>query len=694
MRKIAFIISFLFPLFLWSQSISEQIDIQQARIDEFDGIKDNKVTLAFSNWTSEANLAYFTLIDNLQDMLFIDAVPMETQRLYGIFLVQELLEVNEYNYREYKPFQKLFGQVYKIFTNKYDEEKLNNTVFKDKETSIKCLPLIRKYDVTYELLKPIATKNPKKLFQLLPTVKKYDYALPLVERASIEDPVSMKTYYTSSNHGVKSLLSASDNDTIKQIIDVYNTYGKSSKAYALLDAIYSKELTIEEANKMSKKDIEYFSALLYLSTKEEKIAEKHIEDELEFYALRQVREINALHDASYNERFGSVLNVSPEVIYTLMVYSEEEIFTSSFIGMYDELIKDLSEAEMNGFDLIKSMGFNRFRTFIKMCANYNKLEDFLAHMGAGHKTQLLTAFISDISGKDALRKAVDVAGSITSIDDQEILTIFEFNLEKSYRKAEANNDREAQIIYGILSKFFQLKFEGEYASFFDTIAPMYPVPPVEVLSHKSLSNSQNMNVQVHYFYDDEDGITSYNTFINTFNKPGWTTVDKGTFVIVKAEKPAPVYILANKWNHEYDGHEDIHTYLKENKLQPHVIVHRGHSYYAGITIDYIPESANLVLLGSCGGYHNLTDVLEHSPTAHIISSKQIGTLKINNPLSFALAEEMRKGNDIVWDDIWKRVDQNFAPGTYAQEKFDEYIPPNKNLGALFIQAYNNLLGVN
>ncbi len=39
----------------------------------------------------------------------------------------------------------------------------------------------------------------------------------------------------------------------------------------------------------------------------------------------------------------------------------------------------------------------------------------------------------------------------------------------------------------------------------------------------------------------------------------------------------------------------------------------------------MPATARIVVLGSCGGYNNLSEVLKISEDAHIISSKQVGT---------------------------------------------------------------------
>ena len=56
-------------------------------------------------------------------------------------------------------------------------------------------------------------------------------------------------------------------------------------------------------------------------------------------------------------------------------------------------------------------------------------------------------------------------------------------------------------------------------------------------------------------------------------------------------------------------------------IKPNIVVHRGHSYHAPSTIDLMQGDAQMVFLGSCGGFQNIGRVLNKSPKAHIISTK-------------------------------------------------------------------------
>jgi hypothetical protein len=76
-------------------------------------------------------------------------------------------------------------------------------------------------------------------------------------------------------------------------------------------------------------------------------------------------------------------------------------------------------------------------------------------------------------------------------------------------------------------------------------------------------------------------------------------------------------------------------------------------------------------------------ILQKSEDAHIIASKQIGKTAINKPFFLLLTDKLRNGSNIDWIPFWKEFKSKADV-----EGFEDYIPPYKNLGAIFIKAYN------
>jgi hypothetical protein len=78
--------------------------------------------------------------------------------------------------------------------------------------------------------------------------------------------------------------------------------------------------------------------------------------------------------------------------------------------------------------------------------------------------------------------------------------------------------------------------------------------------------------------------------------------------------------------------------------------------------------------------------LEKAPDAHIIGTKQIADAPVNNPFLRLLMEKLRTGADIEWTPFWKELD-----ALVTDKIFEDYVPPHKNLGALFIKAYTRAI---
>ena len=130
----------------------------------------------------------------------------------------------------------------------------------------------------------------------------------------------------------------------------------------------------------------------------------------------------------------------------------------------------------------------------------------------------------------------------------------------------------------------------------------------------------------------------------------------------------------------------LSNYLQQQKIIPRVTINRGHSYNAPYTIAQMSPASKIVFMGSCGGYNMIHDILEKAPDAHIIGTKQIADAPVNNPFLRLLMEKLRSGNDIEWIGFWQELDR-----MVTDKIFEDYVPPHKNLGALFIKAYTKAI---
>lgn len=252
------------------------------------------------------------------------------------------------------------------------------------------------------------------------------------------------------------------------------------------------------------------------------------------------------------------------------------------------------------------------------------------------------------------------------------------------------------MIYNLL----RILFESADTTIKTDLSAMLGIPSIYGLNNKTLTDDSGRVVQQVFFYGDEDkdGQHSFVNFMTMFRgRPEWKVDDKNPdWVTITSTKGKPVSIYANRPLFGEDDPDEkaqakLAEFLDKKNLKPTIVIHRGHSYHLASTLERLSPSARIVVLGSCGGYNNLNEVLTICKDAHIISSKQVGTKAVNEPILQAINTQMVAGRDIDWINMWKELSAKFTTGD-AKEKFDDYIPPYKNLGAIFIKAYRKAMG--
>jgi hypothetical protein len=90
---------------------------------------------------------------------------------------------------------------------------------------------------------------------------------------------------------------------------------------------------------------------------------------------------------------------------------------------------------------------------------------------------------------------------------------------------------------------------------------------------------------------------------------------------------------------------------------------------------------------ACGGYTLLDTILRQAPKAHILTTKGIGTLTINDPLLKALNDYLLRSKDMTWQSFWRQAEATLG----RHPRFLDYVPPDKNAGAVFLTAYRSFM---
>ncbi len=545
------------------------------------------------------------------------------------------------------------------------------------------------------LFREMGRMEPVMMIDKLSEFATHSYACDVIAAAARVVPNKVFNYATSTS-GLRYVVESCPDPLVRAIVQIAR-YSKSPlRAMPFLNDIYTGKKTIAEIDAIAADEDLYYQNLVRLKLENVSLGGDTYTDELHYRGLRYVREMNDLHEEKPPVRFKCIDGMPPEVLYFIMVYGQDEIYTSSFVGTFNRMMERMGD--MKGNDLLEKVHRDKFRTFIRMCAGYNTLSDFLGTMEPAQKTQIMKDFIAGLEkGKDDdLEDAVDVADAFGSIRDEELADFLrnevKYNYEQSYRKGS----KKGVIVYGLLATLFEGTRNSDNSEAVMAQSAKLKLSPINLVPYNNLvSDSGQVVYEQFFFYGDEDGRASYNSFLTNFrDKTKWTIEKTEFWTKITSISGKPVVVYANMPLEEPEDEVAIGKlcdHLKENNIHPTVLVHRGHSYHLPLTLDRLSKENKIVILGSCGGYHNLSTVLTKAPNANIISSKQTGAMSINEPIIKAINDQISSGQDINWITTWQELGGNFSTSNKAiKEMFDDYMPPHKNLGAIFIKAYRRL----
>lgn len=539
-----------------------------------------------------------------------------------------------------------------------------------------------------EGLKEKSFEAAKELLKNYPDIRNINWALYnpeqksiLLEIAACGDPNSIlrrqevEIHLSPKTQKIQKVMELIGNKTIDQGVAL------------LMHRIIQEGMPIEEANNIAHYPDKLFKEVMKLSTVPNVLGKQSIEKWLWYESNFRVREMNELHEEKDEVRFSIISDSTPEEIYSHMVYGEAEVFTSTFNGMYTRMMEKAKGEGKSGYQLLEGASFARFRTFIKLCARYNRLKEFLGTMAVDKQREVVNRFISSIeSAKNPLEEAVTIADTFASIKDRELLKIIQEKIRGEFTRVQSKDNNEGKKLYGLLAGMF-----GKNASidkdWYKEMGEKYKLDDITHIDTKELYDIRNINTQQYFFYDDKDGKSSFESFLSSYRgKPKWKIEDKKTYIVISgSENGRHIEMYANKPDHE-EGTEEIENIFKEKNIEKIVAVHRGHSFHAQDTIGHLTSKAKIVVLGSCGGYTNVVGVLEKSPQAHILATKGTGTMTVNDPILLMLNEEILSGNNIDWQAFWDRAEKKLG----NNPNFGSYVPPHRNLGIAFLKAYRTL----
>ena len=553
----------------------------------------------------------------------------------------------------------------------------------------------------YPLLDDIAVYKrvaslPEYILSFLENKPNFRYADSLLVIAAVNDPSKIVLYLNQGKQPLQDNIRNTKNIYLQEIISLA-TDRNASELLPFVTLIAEKRITKEEILEARKDVVKYFQLLVNTRMESvgsndasmifQKLLRKGLKEKsLSFY----VNQVNELHSATDAIRFASIKGLRPEDIYYIITSCGDELYTSSYLGLYKRLMENFKTQSAD--TLFNIVQFDNFRVFMRLAANYNVLTDFLNKMPQEKAAELMSRFISGIETdtNSGLEKAMDIADSFTGLDSAiAISDMIQKELRSNLNRCKSGHLYFGVRLYNILLQVFDLvKQKNSFNKLWTTLGNY------EMLERKALQNKKGEIVQVVLFYGDEDGIASFNNFQKTFSDTSkWKTTKNENWISIRSSTDQPIIIYANRpldTKEELDlkAQDSLFLFLKQESIDPVVLVHRGHSYHLDNTLKRLTPSIKLAILGSCGGANSSISIASINPDAQLIVSKKTGSKSINDPIINVINETLLNNEDLSWPEIWEKLSVRFNNDEFTRNLFNEYIPPGRNVSLFVLKLFN------
>ena len=707
-----FLVLVLYSLFSFSvcaQTSTDDVKNAQQMVDAEQKLFRDFLNMASINAATRKDLQKFAVndVNSIQNNLQFLATASRDKRIKGIrslsYFMKELqqqLKEKKFNQSDISVIVKKYKQTLTDLLSKKTDDPVERN-FRDLDW--RGCQLLANAFWEFEEAKQMAdmsaykrvVETPEYIFSFLETKPGFYYTDLLIVFMAKNYPEQLLSYMQKNNNSLTNAIRNNKNVYSQQLVS-FSSNSLATELAPFTEQIANNELLIDDILEKRKKVNDYFQLLVNTIMNNNLKAEQGdvpefqkalfnavSEKALDFY----VKKLNDLHSSPDGVRFQSVQSLRPQDLYYIIVSADEEMYTSTYLGLYKRLV---SHYKTQSADSILSLVHNdKFRKFMRIAATYNTLTDFLHLMSTERSRSLIHAFISDIENSDedeAVANATDVADAFITLSKDPLFNNYVTQeLQDGLKKSKRNDHYQSQRLYSILQRVYDLATDDQAAN---SLSANY-----KRLSFSSLKDKKGTISELVLFYGDEDGKSSYNSFMNLFKeKSQWDVTANDSWVTISSLQGQPIKIYANlplKTEDEKDisAQQDLADYLKKESIEPSILIHRGHSYHLPNTLKYLNTSVKLAILGSCGGYKNMKKIMELNPDVHIIASKQVGSMAVNDPLLRHLNNELLEGKNLDWVNFWNELNGAFKKDANASKLFEEYIPPYKNVSSYVIRLY-------
>jgi hypothetical protein len=539
--------------------------------------------------------------------------------------------------------------------------------------------------------------SPQYILSFLENNSSFVYKDSLLGIFASQFPNEILDYVKSHKNNLTDHIRTSTNPFLKQILGLATNIN-ASEVVPFTEQLVKGDLTVDSILNIRRNVTAYYQLLVNTIIENNKRPSSVHYQKALWQALNEktmtfyIKEINNLHSAPDAVRFASVKSLRPQDLYYIIISAEQDMYTSTYLGLYRRLMDQLkSNTADTIFNLVR---YDQSRKFLRIAANYNTLLDFFKRMPPTVAKDVLHYFVAEINMEtidenELITEVMDVAGAFLAISqDAELSAIVKEELRNRLEKYKKENLYHGVRVFQILNQAYDAIAQKDDAN---NLRNIYNYESIGI---NQLRNKKDTVNEVVLFYGDEDGLNSFRSFMNVYtDTTKWKLESNSSYIIIRGQQGQPVNIYASlpldmEEKMDLAAQDTMFMYLKENNIQPSILIHRGHSYHLENTLKRLQPYTKLAVLGSCGGYNNIKQIVSANPDIQIIASKQVGAMIINDPMLDAINQQIVAGKDLHWEKFWDDLGNSFKSNAAAYKLFGEYVPPYKNVGVFVYRLYN------
>ncbi len=390
----------------------------------------------------------------------------------------------------------------------------------------------------------------------------------------------------------------------------------------------------------------------------------------------------------------------PEQLYDLITQRISFNTYDYTHGTYNALLDDMfKKMKADGKTLGDIAGTSperqeRLRSFIEAAGAYNRMPDLVRmtspaeHEGmAGLLLQKREDHSLDLGTTAEFIKALPKSSPVLPYIEGSLMV-------RGFEGSEYDKADVGMMAYWYANHSGHIP-TGDNKGYFDRVSrdESFQVKPLDRIASSALLDMGKRNFQLHVFYDDQDGIDTFKSFSASMKADGWATRKQDDFLILSKEKDGRrVEMLVSPPESNGEAVKGIQGYVAQKGGTISVLIGRGHSHHMSEAVDLITKDTKLVTLGGCWGHNYVTNVIEKSPEAHILSTSGIGRMVINNATTRWINDQILSGRDLDWKQLQKFWDTMAKDKTLAKDAA-LYVAPDKNIMLNFERRRSELYEV-